>query len=368
MYPALLAVLLLALSIVGDQAVAGELSSPQDASVSRTGGLSLAEHSPEGIGVKIIPIAVPERGTEMAVTLWYPATRPGRSILVGDGSPLFQGTAALDGAPMAEGRWPLIILSEGGLRSGPNVGAWMASRLAADGFMVAMLRQPDPTHLTEEQTLPELWLRPTDVSAALTGILGDGALSSRIDTKQIGVLGFQIGGTAALSLAGGLLDVARVRASCDAGGVGVDCGRFRTAGLDLHTVSLPQLGRSNRDPSVKAIIVIDPEFSRSFTQTSLAGISIPVSLINLGKRETIWPGLNAEGLTHFVPKARYSVVSDATQYSAFPECKPGASTILRENGEEAICDDTIGGRSRALIHDTLAQAVASIFHSSFAVN
>jgi predicted dienelactone hydrolase len=316
--------------------------------------------------VKIIPVAVPERGTEMAVTLWYPAAGPGRSILVGDGSPLFQGMAALDGAPIAEGRWPLIVLSQGGLRSGPNIGAWMASRLAAGGFMVAMLRHPDPTRLTEEQTLPEIWLRPVDVSAALTAILGDGALSPRIDTEQIGVLGLQIGGTAALSLAGGMLDVASVKASCDAGGVGVDCGRFRKAGLDLHAMGLPLLGRSNVDPRVKAIVVIDPEFSRSFTQTSLAGISIPVGLINLGKPESIWQGLNALGLTHLIPQAHYAFVPDSTQYSAFPECKPGASAMLREDGEEAICDDTTGGRNRARIHDALAQMVAGLFRSDFA--
>ncbi len=365
-YTTLLAVSLLAFSVAWHEAVAGEPVTPQDMAVSQPRGLSPVEHASGSVGVKIIRIAVPERGSEMDVTLWYPAAGPGRSVLVGDGSPLFQGTAAMAEAPMAGGRRPLIVLSQGGLRSGPNIGAWMASRLAGSGFMVAMLRQPDPKRLTEEQTLPEIWLRPADVSAALTAILGDGALSPLIETKQIGVLGFQIGGTAALALAGGLLDVASVKASCDAGGIGVDCGRLRKAGLDLHTISLPPLGRSNADPRVKAIAVIDPEFSRSFTQASLAGISIPVRLINLGKLETIWPGLNAEGATRAIPRAQYSVIPDAVQYSAFPECKPGVSAVLREDGEEALCDDTIGGRSRAEIHDALARMVATTFRSDFA--
>ena len=367
-YATLFAASLLAFSIARHEAVGGEPSPPQDTAVSQPGSLSPAEHASGSVGVKIIRVAVPERGAETDVTLWYPAAGPGRSMLVGDGTPLFQGTAAMTEAPMAERRRPLIVLSQGGLRSGPNIGAWMASRLAGSGFMVAMLHQPDPQRLTEEQTLPEIWLRPADVSAALTAILGDGALSPLIETKQIGVLGFQIGGTAAFSLAGGLLDVASVKASCDAGGVGVDCGRLRRAGLDLHTISLPPLGRSNVDLRVKAIVAIDPEFSRSFTQTSLAGISIPVGLINLGKPETIWPGLNAEGLTRLVPRAQYSVIPDAVQYSAFPECKPGASAMLREDREEALCDDTTGGRSRAEIHDALARMVAATFRSDFTSN
>ncbi len=368
MYTTLLAVSLLAFSLARHEAVAREPSLPQDAAVSRPGSLSAAERVSLSVGVKIIQVAAPERGTEMDVTLWYPAAGPSRSMLVGDGSPLFQGTAAMAEAPMAEGRRPLIVLSQGGLRSGPNIGAWMASRLAGSGFMVAMLRQPAPKRLTEEQTLPEIWLRPADVSAALTAILGDGALSPLIETKQIGVLGFQIGGTAALSLAGGLLDVAGVKALCDAGGIGVDCNRFQEAGLDLHNISLSPLGQSNFDPRVRAIVVVDPEFSRSFTQTSLAGISIPVGLINFGKLETIWPGLNAEGLTRFIPRARYLVIPDSTQYSAFPECKPGASAMLREDGEEALCDDIIGGRSRAKIHNALARMVATTFRSDFAFN
>lgn len=366
MYRTLLAVFLLAFSMARHEVAAGEPSLPQDTAVSQPAGLSPAKRASGSVGVRIIRVAVPERGTEMDVALWYPADGPGQSMLVGDGSPLFQGTAAMAEAPMAEGRRPLIVLSQGGLRSGPNIGAWMARHLADSGFMVAVLRQPDPTRLTEEQTLPEIWLRPADVSAALTAILDDGAVSPRVETNQIGVLGFQIGGTAALSLAGGLLDVAGVKASCDAGGVGVDCGRFRKAGLDLHTSSLSPLGRSNLDPRVKAIVVVDPEFSRSFTQTSLAGISIPVGLINLGKPETIWPGLNAEGLTRFIPRAQYSVLPDSIQYSAFPECKPGASAILREDGEEALCDDAKGGRNRAEIHDALARVAATIFRSDFA--
>jgi predicted dienelactone hydrolase len=359
----LLAVSLLALLFIARyEALAAQASSPQGVVISQPDDLSAA-HS---VGMRVVPVSVPGRGTVMDATLWYRGVGPGRSIVVGGGGPLFEGTVALAGVPIANGRWPLIVLSQGGLRSGPNIGAWMASRLAASGFMVAMLRQPDPTRLTEGQTLSEIWLRPADVSAALTTILGDGALSPRIDAARIGVVGVQIGGTAALSLAGGLLDVSSVRASCDAGGVGVDCGRFRKAGLDLHTVSLRLPGRSIVDPRVKAIVVIDPEFSRSFTQRSLASISVPVAVVNFGKPGTIWPGLNAEGLAHMVPNTQYYILPDATQYSAFPECKPGASAILREDGKEAICDDTLGGRSRAQIHDAVAQMVAAMFRSDFA--
>jgi predicted dienelactone hydrolase len=71
----------------------------------------------------------------------------------------------------------------------------MASRLAERGFMVAMLRQPNPHSQSPQEVLQEIWLRPADVSATLTAIESDAALSGRIDADRVGVLGFQIGGT-----------------------------------------------------------------------------------------------------------------------------------------------------------------------------
>lgn len=328
---------------------------PQTVRMPHRAATSPAADPSPGAGIRTVPVVVPERGGTMEMTLWYPAGTGGDLALIGD-SPLFRGEAVRRGAPILAGPWPLIILSQGGLRSGPNIGAWMASRLAARGFVVALLRQADPTHLTEAQTLPEIWLRPADISAALTAVLADTALADRIDTGRIGVLGYQIGGTAALALAGGRLDAAKVQASCDAGGVGVDCARFRKAGLDLRTVDPGLLGRSNDDPRVTSIVVVDPEFSRDFTPESLAGISIPVQIFNLGEPGTAWPGLDGSDLPRHIPGARYDRLPAATQYDAFPECKPQAAAILREDGEEPLCDST-GGHSRAEIHDQLATMV-----------
>jgi len=318
------------------------------------------------IGVKVFPVATPERGAEMEMTIWYPAGRGGTRTVIGGGNPLFEGTTAFVNAPIAAGMWPLVIHSQGGLRSGPNIGGWMASRLAGKGFVVAMLRQSDPAQLTEQETLPELWLRASDISAALTAILNQNDLFNRIDASRIAVLGFQVGGTAALSIAGGMLDVARVKGSCDPGAIqGVDCGRFRRANLNLHDVDMARLSRPNADSRVKAIVVVDPEFSGEFTEESLARIKVPVGIINLGKPGSIWPGLNAKYLTQGIPSARYVTVPDATQYSAFPECKPRASAILKDGGEEAICDDPVGGQSRRQIHDALAEQVATWLRSDF---
>jgi len=159
------------------------------------------------------------------------------------------------------------------------------------------------------------------------------------------------------------LDAASVQASCDVGGIGVDCGRFRKVGLDLHTIDAGLLGRLNADSRVKAIVVVDPEFSTNFVRSSLAGISIPIHIINLGRPETIWPGLDASGLPGLITGAEYDVVPDATHYSAFPVCKAGAAAILQAEAEEPLCDDP-DGHSRNEIHDRLAAIVEAAFREN----
>ncbi len=318
-------------------------------------------HAADPVGLSFLSVPVPERHGTMDITLWYPATAGGTPVLIGD-SPLFKGETAQRDAPAAAGDYPLILLSHGGLKSGPFIGAWMASRLASKGFVVAMMRQPDPQTTTSEESIHEIWLRPADLSAALTTIEKDSTLPAKIDRNRIGVLGFLIGGTSALSLAGGSLDPESFASSCDPVGTGVDCAEFASAGIDLRSVDRQKLSRSHLDTRVRAVVVIDPEFGGNFAPDSLKRISIPVRLINLGTPATIWPGLRASGLKDAIPGAHFDLVTDASQYSAFSECKPSGSAILREEGEEPLCDDP-QGTSRTAIHDRLAENVAAAFRS-----
>src|SRR5262249_47317451 len=82
------------------------------------------------VGVRTLSVPAPERGTDIAVTVWYPAGPGGRPVNVGD-SVVFEGTPALQDAPIANGSFPIILLSHGGLRAAPNLDGWIAARLAA---------------------------------------------------------------------------------------------------------------------------------------------------------------------------------------------------------------------------------------------
>ena len=314
----------------------------------------------DAVGLRLLTVMAPERGQSLDVRLWYPAAAGGTPVRLGD-SKVFQGVPAQQDAPIAEGAFPIILVSHGGLRSAPNLTGWIASRLADLGFVVAVTRPPDLGDRGAEAAIPEIWLRPADLSATLTALLDDPNLVGHLELEQVGALGFLLGGTSALALVGARLDADSYSRSCDEGGTGLDCAWFARSGIDLHAIDTAQLTRSNLDDRIEVAVAVDPELSDSFTAESLSSIAVPVEIINLGSPETIRPGLDAANLAGPIATARYAIVPDASEFSAFSLCTPQAPEILLEDGEDdTICRDG-GGRPREEIHDELAQMIAEAF-------
>jgi predicted dienelactone hydrolase len=246
---------------------------------------------------------------------------------------------------------------------------WIASYLAAHGFIVA---EPHPPQLGPDDAqaaVAEAWLRPADLSATLQAIERDAVLNAHIQKERVGVVGFLLGGTSALVLAGAEIDAERYAKLCDGDApIGMDCFWFTQNGIDLHAVDNKSLAHANDNRKIKVAIAIDPELSTVFTPASLRHISIPVAIINLGKPATILPGLNASILEGLIPDVTYETVPDATQYSSFSECTAQGALILQEEGDNAaICTDG-GERSRAEIHRQLAEIIKSTFIQNFSNN
>jgi predicted dienelactone hydrolase len=311
------------------------------------------------IGVRTIVVPAPERGTQLNVTLWYPAASGGTPVVVGDNA-VFKGTPAQQDAPIASGSFPVILLSHGGLRSAPNLDGWIGSQLATHGFVVAAPHPPAPAGHTMWDATREIWLRPGDLSATLTAVERDPALVDKIDVHKVGVLGFLLGGSSALALAGARVDAQIYARSCDHGGAGLDCAWFRRSGVDLHRIDSTNVGRSNLDLRIGTIVAIDPELAATFSAASLSGISVPVHIINLGRADAIAPGVNAASLAKLIPQARYDLIPDATSFDSFSECKPEGLMVLRREGDdEGLCSDRT--RPRAQIHAQLAAMITAAF-------
>ena len=316
----------------------------------------------ETVGVREMTLASPQRGRELAATVWYPASEGGSRQVLGE-TALFIGTPAMRDAPMADGRYPVILLSHGaGIAGTPAGVSWLAAPLAQHGFIVAA-----PTHpgnggpdKSAAETM-KLWLRPGDISATLDAIGRTAFFGPHIVPEKVGMLGLSMGGSTALALAGARFDADRLAGYCDTDASNHSlCQWVRMSGVDLHAVDMGQAGESRKDPRIHFIMAVDPAPMDVLRPDSFPEIDGPIAILNLGRVADLPPTVRADSAARLMRHASYSVIEDASHFSMFAECKPvAAETVLAEIGEP-ICSDG-EGRSRKEIHKQIINTVMQAF-------
>ncbi|QGZ33038.1 alpha/beta hydrolase family protein [Stappia indica] len=299
------------------------------------------------------------RALPIAASLWYPAGRATYRNLIGD-SVLFEGAPAMVGAAVAEGRYPLILLSHGsgGAMDGLT---WLSSRLAARGAIVLAVNHPGTTSgdSSPRRTM-RLAPRAADLGAALEAVLGDPQFAPHIDRERISALGFSLGGSTVLGLAGLRFDRDAFADYCrKAGEEAAGCDFLAKGGVRLD--ALPEAFSADmRDLRVSAVISVDPGFTHAAAEESLAGVRGPVLFLNLGEEDR-WPavdvGPQGSGLAARVPGARHLAVAPAHHFTFLGVCKEGGAELLRKWQDDPICDDPQGA-DRARAHEEIVGIVA----------
>lgn len=290
------------------------------------------------VGVLSMDVTTDETDRPLSLSIWYPALDPapaGTSESVGANA-VFVGASAARGAPVPDGPFPVVLLSHGGLRSAADTGAWLGRSLAEAGFVAVEVNGPRPDRA--EDAVDEIWRRPDDLSRALDALLSDPAWSDRIDTDRVSVVGFALGGTAAIALAGGGMVPDAYAGACDAG-AGPDCAWYRASNVSLASVADAAIEQPRRDPRIGAAVAIAPEYLDVFSTKSLSDTAAPVLVVALGRE---MPG----GLPQ-VP------IPGATVADGFSLCTPAGPAILaEEEGDPELCGASPEQRQRA--HDAIA--------------
>ncbi|MCW6508417.1 alpha/beta hydrolase family protein [Lichenifustis flavocetrariae] len=325
-----------------------------------------AETAKRGVGVYRREVPSAERGRPLDVTVWYPAAPGGEEIVLGD-TPFFRGTSARLDAPIADGRFPLVLLSHGaGLAGSAEALSWIAAPLAQRGFIVAAPTHPGNggQNRSAAETM-KLWLRPADITLTLDAMGRTSLFERHLAPNQIGVLGLSMGGGTALALAGARFDPQLLAAYCDVDARNPSlCSWVRQSGVDLHTMDMHDAGRDHRDERIRFAIAIDPAPADVFDKSSLSKIGIPVDLVNLGRPGEIPVTAQAADVAKAITRSQYAVIKDASHFSMFGECKPGAAEAAASEGiEEPICSDG-AGPSRRAIHAQLVDMVEATIRRS----
>jgi predicted dienelactone hydrolase len=328
------------------------------------------------VGIRHIKVMSPERPKPLDVTIWYPAG-PGGTLVKAGENKIFIGTPAMEDAPVEGDHHPLLLLSHG---SGATVAtmAWLANSLAAQGYVVA---GPDHQGTTSGDSTPadtpSIWQRTNDISRVLTALTEDPQWKRKIDADRIGVLGFSLGGTTALSLAGARFDLDAYIRYCATYPQMADCVWFaggkafrdqveiKVPPFDLKSVDRARYEQSNRDRRLKLAILVDPGMVLAIRPESLSTINIPLYFINQGSADTVPVAVKADKVASLALNAQLKNIVGAVHMSFLNICKPTGAEFLKTIGEtDKLCDDA-GTRSRADLHGELASAILEDLTQAF---
>ncbi len=217
---------------------------------------------------------------------------------------------------------PVIVVSNG-LGAKRDRFKGLANYLASHGFAVAIPDHPGSDRRRQKAFLRGLHRenfdatdyidRPLDISYILDELeqLNSKSFNNKLDLKRVGVFGYSIGGTTALSLAGAELDFERLKQDCD-------------RPLDLLNISIlyqcralelsPQQ-QSLKDERIEAAFLFVPFGNSLFSKEQLSTISIPV-MWQVVDRDFLTSLLNEQiPLFNSLGSDRYLVVSEKIPHS-----------------------------------------------------
>lgn len=283
-------------------------------------------------------------GTDpVTVALYYPTPAVARTQTMGTWRPVVTPGAPVAAAPLKG----LILISHG--TGGHELGHHnLATRLAADGYLVAAPRHPgdnweDRSMVTSGRYFSE---RPRQVSRVLDALLASPEWGPRIPAGRIGAVGHSAGGYTVLALAGAQAEPARAVQHCRS--VSDDPGFCSLGKLtSAQGASSPAAPASSArgsqdgplvsvaDPRIRAVVALAP-MAVVFTPQSLATITVPVKVV-MAERDVVLqgkyhgqhvaahlPGVDAStvpGAGHFafMAQAAWPLPSDAGDAAANPE-------------------------------------------------
>jgi predicted dienelactone hydrolase len=305
-----------------------------------------APRSLYGVGVHRLTFLDPLDSQPMHAYAFYPAASDEHNARI-DG---YQVTATED-APVAIGRFPLLMLSHG------NTGTPLAlhdliTSIAAKGFVVVAVLHPGDNYLDQSRLgkLSNLYGRPLQISAAITAALDEPMLSPFVNARQVGVIGYSAGGETALILSGAQPDLSRLKAYCLERPYDKDaCKGHGELVADRKDLT------AQADPRVHALLLMAP-LSLMFGRHALSTVHVPTLIYAGDNDQLVAVDKNAEALARKLPsKARYHPLAGAGHFVFMAPCTPE-----QEHEMPALCKDA-QGVDRAGIHRTMIDEAGRFF-------
>ena len=248
------------------------------------------------VGCRTLGIADAALGLTFPLLVLYPTSTPGRPEAIGP----YTLDVALD-APSAPGPFPLVLISHG-TGGTPLTHRLLAHFLARHGFVVGLVRH-HANHRDDNSwhnTPQNLVARPRHLRLAIDGLLA--AFETAVRPDWVAVIGYSLGGYAALALAGG-----------QPGSLPHE-----------HADGTPQPIPTTPDARVRALVLLAPATVWYRAPRALCNVRVPILLL-LGEKDEWTPDFHAQIVLNGVAdrdRVTYRVVDNAGHYSFFSPFPP----------------------------------------------
>ncbi|WP_028021904.1 alpha/beta hydrolase family protein [Enterovibrio calviensis] len=288
-----------------------------------------------------------DRNKPVEVYYWYPTTNEKNNFTFGKGN-IFKPVETQLDAPLARGKFPAVLLSQGGTRSAFSHSGWIASSLAQQGYVVIIPKPPAPNEINAEMAVDEITFRTSDLVLGLKALSSVGILSEGVDTGEVQGVGFFLGGTSMLMLSGAQISPEKYRTSCE-DGTNIDCHWLRENNVDVTKIPDQKFHRFQSENKLKSVVVINPELTKTFVPETLTLMNNAITVVTLSAG--LHPALTPAEPLVALPNVTLQDIPSATQFSAFAECTERGIKILASEGEEALCQ----GRDEVSVKDSHQQ-------------
>lgn len=303
-------------------------------------------------GFKTLGVWQEEQNLRIDINVWYPSTR--RPSDVGYGPWALQ--VARNGREV-EGRFPLILLSHDstGTRFSHHE---TAALLARSGFVVAALTHngDNANNIPHLFTLRQVLDRVGQLRATLDVLLNHADIGHSIDADRVAVLGFGVGGTAALLLGGALPQPQGWEGYCaKAGPADPYCSTWAMPRMTTLVQQLP-LKKSLADQRVRAVAAVAPAYGMLFSPGSMRYFYPPLLLVNAAGDRINKPALHVENIRASMTAASYYISIPGIDGAGLMSACPPA---LQKDIPDLCGAATVAERRRA--HRDLNAALSQFF-------
>ena len=284
----------------------------------------------------------------LEVAVWYPTEAVAQKADLGP----FTLHIAHGGAVAGHGL-PLIVMSHG--NGGSSLGHHdTAVALAQAGFVVAAVMHTGDNHAdqSKEASMAE---RPRHISRVIDHMLTKWPGRDRIDAARIGMFGFSSGGFTALAVVGGAADLGRVAPHCQQHPGDYACQLIARQSAGAATMGTAVV-QSGRDARVRAAVVVAPALGFTFTEDSLAAVSVPIQLWRAEDDGVLPHPWYAEAVRAALPKPLdYREVPKAGHFDFLAPCTPRFAAMA-----PPLCSSQ-AGFDRVAFHREFNAAVLGFF-------